>query len=194
MPSQGLDRLRIPIRRSDLERLLAAEAELTVQEREIRERLAEERALDLGIPDMPRYGAMFEELAATPFGRRFERALWHPEEIVHERWPLNSIELARLLASIDQSVACSARTIDRLASEALIAPPMLIGEGEERPLRVYFGRHLVEIAYWQRHQFRPEVERARLDALRSVFDHARAVFWDRHPSVPRRVASRRAGR
>lgn len=71
---------------------------------------------------------------------------------------------------------------------------MLIGEGEERPLRVYFGRHFVEIAYWQHHHFRPEVERARLDAFRSALDHARQIFWGRHPSLTGRVAPRRTSR
>lgn len=186
MKANGLDRLRIPVRRADLARLLTAESGLTKEERALRERFADERVLDLGIPDLPRYGAMFDELAAARFGRRLERALWHPEDIVEVRWPLNSSELARLLAHVDDSVACSSRTIDRLAAEELIGAPLRVGLGAERPLRVYFGRHFVEIAFWQRHHLRPEVERARLEALRGDEpDHARSVFWSDHPSVAR---------
>lgn len=187
--AQRLDRLRIPVLRSDLDRLLGAEGTLTGEERKLRHFFADERALDLGIPDMPRYGAMFNELVQTPFGRTFERALWHPEDIVDRRWPLNSTELVALLGSLGEDLTCSAQTIDRLARDELIAPPMLIGEGEERPLRVYFGRHFVEIAYWQHHQFRPAEERARLDAFRLALDHARHVFWNHHPSVTRRATS-----
>lgn len=194
MHAQQLDRLRIPVRRSDLDRLLEVEGALTEEERKLRDLFADERALDLGIPDMPRYGAMFSELGRTPVGRKFERALWHPEGIVDRRWPLNSTEIAALLGSLGEDLTCSAQTIDRLARDELIAPPMLIGEGEERPLRVYFGRHFVEIAYWQHHHFRPAEERARLDVFRSVLDHARQVFWNHHPSVTRRATSHRASR
>lgn len=189
-----VDRLRIPIRRSDLHRLLKAEGELTDEERRIRERFAGERALDLGIPHMERYGQMYAALVRAPFGRRFERALWHPEEIVGRRWPLNARELAQLLGSLGEAMSCSHQTIDRLARSELIAPPLLIGQGEARPLRVYFGRHFVEVAYWQQHGFRPSEERARLAAFRSVFDRARQIFWGGHPSVTRQVSDRRTSR
>ncbi len=192
--TRQLDRLRIPVRRSELDRLLEAEGTLTEEEQKLRDLFADERALDLGIPDMPRYGAMFNELVQTPFRRTFERALWHPEDIVDRRWPLNSTELAALLGSLGEDLTCSAQTIDRLARDELIARPMLVGEGEERPLRVYFGRHFVEIAYWQHHHFRPAEERARLDVFRSVLDHARQVFWNHHPSVTRRTAAHRTSR
>lgn len=185
-----LDRLRIPIRRSELDRLLQAEGELTEEEKAIRERFADERALDLGIPHMERYGEMYAELVRT-FGRKFERALWKPEEVVGRRWPLNGRELSGLLAPLGKSVECSAQTIDRLAGRELIAPPLLVGEGDERPLRVYFGRHFVEIAYWQLHEFKPSEESARLATFRSAFDRARQVFWNGHPSVPRPPAARR---
>ena len=118
MNARQLDRLRIPVRRSDLDRLLEAEGALSEEERKLRDLLAGERALDLGIPDMPRYGAMFNELVRTPFGRRFERALWHPEGIVDRRWPLNSTELAAVLGSLGEDLTCSAQTIDRLARDA----------------------------------------------------------------------------
>ena len=190
-----LDRLRI--RRSDLERLLEASGgPLTKDEHAIRSRLAEERALDLGIPDLPHYGPLFDELTRAPFGRRFERALWHPEGLVQRRWPLNSTELAQLLAAVNEKVACSFQTIDRLAKEELIAAPLEIGLGEERALRVYFGRHFVEVAYWQYRQFRPETERARLEGLRAEFansEHAQELYWSEHPSVPGGTVLRRVG-
>ena len=195
MDTKVLERLRLPIRRSALARLFEAKAELTPEERKLRERFADERALDLGIPDLPRYGDMFNELAAQKFGRRFERALWHPDQTVGLRWPLNSSELASLVDNVDRTVACSSRTIDRLAEEELISPPLLLGLGEERPLRVYFGRHFVEIAYWQLKKLRPEVERARLQGLRTQFeDHAREVFWTDHPSIGGSMLGRAARR
>lgn len=183
-----LDRLRVPLRRSSLDELLHAEGELTDEEKAVRELFADEHALDLGIPDMPRYGEMFDDLVRA-YGRKFERALFHPEETVDRRWPLYAGEMSQLLASVDPKLDCSAQTIDRLARRELIAPPMLIGEGE-RALRVYFGRHFVDVAYWQHNQFRPSEESARLATLRSVVDRARQIFWNRHPSVTRPSARR----
>jgi hypothetical protein len=194
MDPRSLDRLRIPVRRADIERLLEAEAQLTSEERKVRKLLTREHALDLGIPDMPRYGALFAALVAASFGRRFERALWHPEEFVDRRWPLNSTEMATLLEAVDEKVSCSARTIDRLALEELIAAPLVIGEGEERPLRVYFGRHFVEVAYWQLNEFRPAVEKARLDAVRADLDPAHALYWKDHPSLSGASVLARSGR
>lgn len=188
---QQLDRLRIPIRRSELDELFETERTLTRPERKLRDRFADERALDLGIPDAPRYREMFDELVAA-YGRRFERVLRHPEDVTGRRWPLNSTELSELLESL--GLGCSAQTIDRLADDELIAAPLRIGKGEERPLRVYFGRHFVEVAYWRHHGFRPAVERARLASFRSTLDHARQVFWDHHPSLGRRATSRRGSR
>ena len=190
-----LDRLRI--RRADLDRLLEASGgPLSHDEQTIRSRLAEQRALDLGIPDLPHYGPLFDELTRAPFGRRFKRALWHPEALVRRRWPLNSTELAQLLAGVDEKVRCSFQTIDRLAQDELIAPPLEIGLGAERALRVYFGRHFVEVAYWQYQQFRPETERARLEGLRAEFapnERAQELYWREHPSVPGVTILRRVG-
>lgn len=190
---KALDRLRIPVRRSDIARLLEADGQLTSEERELRDRLADERALDLGIPDMPHYGRLFEALAShADFGRRFRRLLWHPEEILGVTWPLNSTDVSRLLGEISDTLACSARTVDRLADDELITAPLLIGLGEERPLRVYFARHFVEIAYWQLHDLTPARERARLQAFRRDLDGPEEIFWSDHPSLPTSALGRGA--
>lgn len=188
-----LDRLRIPLRRSELDRIITADGALTDEEKAVRDRLADEHALDLGIPNMPRYEDMFDDLVRA-YGKRFERALFHPEELVEHRWPLYARELSELLAKVSPRLECSPQTIDRLVGRELIAAPLLIGEGTERALRVFFGRHFVEVAYWRHNEFRPSVESARLAVLRSAFDRSRRIFWNGHPSVPRRPATRRPSR
>lgn len=188
MDDPTFDRLRIPLRRSEIDRLLAEAGPLTDEERALRDRFADERALDLGIPDMPHFGPLFEELARARFGRRFARALWQPDDIVGRRWPLSAQEMSDLLASVSDEVKCSFQTIDRLANDELIAPPLEIGRGPERAQRVYFGRHFVEVAYWQYRRFRPETERARLEGLRAEFtdeERAQQLFWNGHPSLSR---------
>lgn len=189
----AIDRLRIPLRRADIDRLLEAEGALTAEERRWRETFADEHALDLGIPDMPHYGRLFEKLAAQPeFGRRFRRLLWHPEEELERTWPLYSSEMSRLLAAVSSQISCSARTIDRLAEEDLITAPLEVGLGEERPQRVYFARHFVEVAFWQLNNFQPARERARLDAFRQDLSDAEKVFWADHPSLPTSALRRSA--
>lgn len=188
MAAMDLDRLRIPLRRSDIDRLLASEQDLTDEERKWRDRFADEHALDIGIPDMPHYGRLFDELASnTTFGRRFRKLLWHPEEIHSRTWPLNSAEMVDVLRAVSPYLACSSRTIDRLAEDGLITAPIEIGLGDERPLRVYFARHFVEVAFWQLHNLQPARERARLEAFRRDLHGAEEVFWADHPSLPSSV-------
>lgn len=107
------------------------------------ERDADGRALDLGIPDMPGYAPLFDELEAA-FGSRFTDALWHPDRLgaARDRWPLTAAEVSDLLGRISPELACPTETIAGWAAAGERLPPVPNGPG-----RVYFARDLVPIAH-----------------------------------------------
>jgi hypothetical protein len=104
---------------------------------------------DLDMEDDPRFGPMLGALRKGHLlhGHLLVKALWRPSALPGGRpYPLYASEVSLLTDLLGHNVP--AKTIERLALDGLISPPVLIGDST-LPRAAYFARHVVEILYEQ---------------------------------------------
>ena len=137
---------------------------------------------NIDLEDEPRYAAMITTLRTQLNSRALTHALYRPDFFPTSRpYPLYASEIAKLALAF--GVAISAKTIERLAYDGLISPPLLIGAAT-LPRPIYFARHLVEILYARVIlNLKPERAKTYLDVLSGQLDSLTLLYFSALPYV-----------
>ena len=137
---------------------------------------------DLDLEDDPRCAMMLTTLRERLKPRLLSKALYDPSGLSGSRaYPLYSSEMAALCSNFGIHVL--AKTIERLAIDGLISPPLLIGDSS-LPRPAYFARHLLEILYGQVVlNLTPGQAKSYLDILSGRIDAATLLYLSGIPGV-----------